>query len=79
MPHDCVDQIPVACEIVTALSAFVARQVAVTDPAVLSITKIAAVMMSLLSAIPALPVRLALGGPNLSGLEVRPIGRGSGT
>ena len=42
MPHECVDPIPVACEIVTALNAFVARQVAVTDPAVLSITKIAA-------------------------------------
>ena len=42
MPHDCVDPIPVACEIVTALNAFVARQIAVTDPAVLSITKIEA-------------------------------------
>jgi hippurate hydrolase len=42
MPHDCIDPIPVACEIVTALNAFVARQIAVTDPAVLSITKIAA-------------------------------------
>jgi amidohydrolase len=40
MPHDCLDPIPVACEIVTALSTFVARQIAVTDPAVLSITKI---------------------------------------
>ncbi|MES2338921.1 MAG: M20 family metallopeptidase [Pseudomonadota bacterium] len=42
MPHECVDPIPVACEIVTALNAFVARQIAVTDPAVLSITKISA-------------------------------------
>ncbi|URW75362.1 M20 family metallopeptidase [Sphingomonas donggukensis] len=42
MPHECVDPIPVACEIVTALNAFVARTIAVTDPAVLSITKIAA-------------------------------------
>ena len=42
MPHDCLDPIPVACEIVTALQTFVARQVAVTDPAVLSITKISA-------------------------------------
>ena len=40
MPHDCLDPIPVACEIVTALQTYVARQVAVTDPAVLSITKI---------------------------------------
>ncbi|MFC3579413.1 M20 metallopeptidase family protein [Sphingomonas hylomeconis] len=42
MPHDCLDPIPVACEIVTALSSFIARQIAVTDPAVLSITKIEA-------------------------------------
>lgn len=42
MPHEGIDPIPVACEIVTALNAFVARQIAVTDPAVLSITKIAA-------------------------------------
>ena len=40
MPHDCLDPIPVACEIVTALQTYVARQVAVTDPAVLSITQI---------------------------------------
>lgn len=42
MPHEGVDPVPVAAEIVTALNAFVARRVAVTDPAVLSITKIAA-------------------------------------
>jgi len=42
MPHDCIDPIPVACEIVTALQTFVARRIAVTDPAVLSITKIEA-------------------------------------
>lgn len=42
MPHDCIDPVPVACEIVTALQTFVARRVAVTDPAVLSITKIEA-------------------------------------
>lgn len=42
MPHDCVDPIPVACEIVSALQAHIARRVAVTDPAVLSITKIEA-------------------------------------
>ncbi len=40
MPHDCLDPLPVACEIVTALQTYVARQVAVTDPAVLSITKL---------------------------------------
>ncbi len=42
MPHECIDPIPVACEIVTALQSFVARRIAVTDPAVLSITKIEA-------------------------------------
>ncbi|MBM3927624.1 MAG: amidohydrolase [Sphingomonadales bacterium] len=42
MPHECVDPIPVACEIVTALNAFIARTIPVSDPAVLSITKIAA-------------------------------------
>jgi len=42
MPHECVDPIPVACEIVTALQTFVARRVAVTDPCVLSVTKIEA-------------------------------------
>ncbi len=42
MPHEGLDPIPVACEIVTALQAFVARQVPVSDPAVLSITKITA-------------------------------------
>lgn len=39
MPHDCLDPIPIACEIVTALNTYIARQVPVTDPAVLSITK----------------------------------------
>ncbi|UIJ45315.1 M20 family metallopeptidase [Sphingomonas cannabina] len=42
MPHEGLDPIPVACEMVTALSTFVARQIAVADPAVLSITKIVA-------------------------------------
>jgi hippurate hydrolase len=42
MPHDCLDPIPVACEIVTALQTYVARQVPVMDPAVLTIAKISA-------------------------------------
>ncbi|MBR0553632.1 M20 metallopeptidase family protein [Stakelama marina] len=42
MPHDCIDPIPVACEIVTALQTWVARRVPVSDPAVLTISKIAA-------------------------------------
>ena len=40
MPHECVDPIPVACAIVTALQAHVARRVPVADPAVLTITQI---------------------------------------
>jgi hippurate hydrolase len=42
MPHESLDPIPVACEIVTALQALIARTVPVTDPAILSITKISA-------------------------------------
>ena len=42
MPHDCLDPVPVACEIVTALQTWVARQVPVSDPAVLTIAKIEA-------------------------------------
>jgi hippurate hydrolase len=40
MPHDCLDPIPVACEIVTALQTYIARQVPVMDPAVLTIAQI---------------------------------------
>lgn len=40
MPHDCLDPVPVACEIVTALQTYVARQVPVMDPAVLTIAQI---------------------------------------
>ncbi len=40
MPHECIDPIPAACDVVTTLSTFVARRIPVTDPAVLSITKI---------------------------------------
>jgi hippurate hydrolase len=40
MPHDNLDPIPVACEIVMALQAHIARTVPVVDPAILSITKI---------------------------------------
>lgn len=40
MPHDCVDPIPVACEIVQALQSFVTRRVPATDPVVLTITQI---------------------------------------
>ncbi|MFD1952087.1 M20 family metallopeptidase [Sphingomonas arantia] len=40
MPHDCIDPVPVACEVVLALQGFIARHIPVGDPAVLSITKI---------------------------------------
>jgi hippurate hydrolase len=42
MPHESLDPIPVTCEIVLALQAHVARTVPVSDPAILSITKITA-------------------------------------
>lgn len=42
MPHDCIDPIPIACEIVTALQVHVARCVPVGDPAVLTITRFVA-------------------------------------
>ena len=38
MPHENIDPMPIACEIVTALQTFIARRVPVQDPAVLSIT-----------------------------------------
>lgn len=42
MPHEAVDPVPVACEIVTALQAMVTRRVAAFDPAVLTVTRIEA-------------------------------------
>jgi amidohydrolase len=42
MPHDAIDPIPVACEIVGALQAYIARRTVFSDPAVLSITAIEA-------------------------------------
>jgi amidohydrolase len=41
MPHDALDPIPVACEIVSAIQSFVTRRIDVFDPAVISVTKIA--------------------------------------
>jgi len=40
MPQDCVDPVPIACEIVTALQGFVAREIPATDAGVLSVTQI---------------------------------------
>ena len=42
MPHDAVDPIPVACEIVSAIQSMVTRKVSVFDPAVITIAKIEA-------------------------------------
>ena len=41
-PHDCVDPIPIACEMVQAFQTLVTRRVNVFDPAVLTIAKIEA-------------------------------------
>ena len=40
MPHDAIDPMPVACEIVTALQVFVTRRMDIFDPAVVTIAKI---------------------------------------
>lgn len=42
MPHDALDPVPIACEIVTAIQTWVTRHVSVTDPAVVTIGKIEA-------------------------------------
>ena len=42
MPHDALDPVPVAAEIILALQVEVARRTPVTDPIVLSITKVTA-------------------------------------
>ncbi len=42
MPHDAIDPISIACELVQALSTFVTRRVDVFDPVVLNVTKIEA-------------------------------------
>ncbi|MFC7536553.1 M20 family metallopeptidase [Sphingomonas sp. GCM10030256] len=40
MPYDTLDPLPVACEAVTALQAFIARRVPFHDPAIISVTSI---------------------------------------
>jgi hippurate hydrolase len=39
MPHDCIDPIPIASEIVQALQSFVTREIPVTDPGVVTVTR----------------------------------------
>jgi amidohydrolase len=41
-PHDCLDPIPIACEIVQAFQTLVSRQINVFDPAVVTVAKIEA-------------------------------------
>jgi hippurate hydrolase len=40
MPQDCIDPVPIACEIVLALQSFVSREIPATDAGVLSVTRI---------------------------------------
>jgi amidohydrolase len=40
MPHDAIDPVPVACEIVTAIQVFVTRRMDIFDPAVVTVAKI---------------------------------------
>lgn len=42
MPHEALDPVPVACEVVTALQAMVTRRVPVFDPAVVTVAHISA-------------------------------------
>ena len=42
MPHDAIDPLPVACSAVLSLQTLIARRTSFTDPAVLSVTRIAA-------------------------------------
>ena len=42
MPHDALDPVPIACEIVMAIQSWLTRRVAVTDPAVVTIGKVEA-------------------------------------
>ena len=40
MPHDCIDPVPIACEIVSAIQSFVTRRLAATDPGVVTVSQI---------------------------------------
>jgi amidohydrolase len=42
MPHDALDPIPIACEIVTAIQSYVTRRMPVSDPVVVTIARIQA-------------------------------------
>jgi len=73
MPHDAVDPVPVACEVVTAIQAMVTRQLPAFDPAVVTVASIragttanvipeAAVLEGTVRAVSAASRALALGG-----------------
>ncbi len=40
MPHDALDPMPIACQIVTAIQAYVTRQVPIFDPAIVTIAQL---------------------------------------
>ena len=40
MPHDCIDPIPIAAEIIQAFQTFVTREIPATDPGVLTVTQV---------------------------------------
>ena len=40
MPHDALDPVPIACEVVSALQTYVARQFNAADPVIVSVTQI---------------------------------------
>jgi amidohydrolase len=42
MPHDALDPVPIACEIVCAIQTFVTRRISVSDPVVVTIARIEA-------------------------------------
>jgi amidohydrolase len=57
MPHDAVDPVPVACEIVLALQTMVTRQIPAFDPAVVTVTTLEAG-----TALNVIPERVVIGG-----------------
>jgi hippurate hydrolase len=40
MPHDCIDPVPIACEIVQAMQSFVTRRIPATDPGIVTFAQI---------------------------------------
>jgi amidohydrolase len=42
MPHDAIDPVPVACELVTSLQSMVTRRISIFEPTVLTVSKVSA-------------------------------------